>query len=297
MAAASRPTRVVDAHVHLWDPARLDWYPYLSRPQGQLPIPQEKGVGDPSRMFRRFDVDTYRAESGYWNVEKFVNVAAATGSHSIDETIELDKKADSTGGPDAIVGGITPTETVAQAIDVIDSQMAASRFRGVRPMGAFEGPLPDAAVLRALRDRGLVFELMTHPDQLRAAAAQLAELDDLVVVVEHTGWPRSNSDDERGLWQSGIDALADLGDNVVCKLSGLAMPLASMRVDDLAPWLEYAIGAFGVDRCMFASNFPVDSMYGTFDDLYDALSAVTAGLDSESRDKLFAANAERVYRI
>jgi L-fuconolactonase len=74
------------------------------------------------------------------------------------------------------------------------------------------------------------------------------------------------------------------------------MPFGSMLVDAFAPWLEYAIEAFGVDRCMFASNFPVDSMYGTFDELYAAFSAVTAGLDSESREKLFARNAERVYR-
>ena len=47
---------------------------------------------------------------------------------------------------------------------------------------------------------------------------------------------------------------------------------------------------------MFASNFPVDSMYGTFDELYTTFSAVTAGLDGESRDKVFATNAERVYR-
>ena len=47
---------------------------------------------------------------------------------------------------------------------------------------------------------------------------------------------------------------------------------------------------------MFASNFPVDSMYGTFDELYGVFSAVTRGLDSESRLKLFAGNAERIYR-
>ena len=61
-----------------------------------------------------------------------------------------------------------------------------------------------------------------------------------------------------------------------------------MRVDAFAPWLEYAIEAFGVDRCMFASNFPVDATYGTFDELYAVFSSVTAGLDSESRAKLFA---------
>jgi L-fuconolactonase len=285
----AQPTRVVDAHVHLWDPARTDWYPYLSRPQAH-------GAGDTSRMFRRFDVDTYRTETAQWNVEKFINVAAATGRHSIEETIELDNNAHASGGPDAIIGGLPPTDTVVEAIELLDRQMTASRFRGVRPMGANMGPLPDAGVLRALQERNLVFELMTHPDQLEAAAAQLAGFDDLTVVVEHTGWPRSNSDEESALWRAGIDALAGLGDNVVCKLSGLAMPLGSMRVDAFAPWLEYAIEAFGVDRCMFASNFPVDSMYGTFDELYAVFSAVTAGFDNESRGKLFARNAESVYR-
>jgi len=285
----TRPTRIVDAHVHLWDPARTDWYPYLSRPP-------EGGAGDASRMYRRFDVETYQTETARWNVEKIVNVAAATGLHSIEETIELDRNAQASGRPDAIIGGLPPTDTVSEAVELVDRQMTASRFRGVRPMGANMEPLPDAEVLHALAERNLLFELMTHPDQLRVAAEQLAGFDDLTVVVEHTGWPRSNSDEEHALWRGGIDALAGLGDNVVCKLSGLAMPLQSMRADAFAPWLEYAIGAFGVDRCMFASNFPVDAMYGTFDDLYAAFSAVTAGLDSESRGKLFARNAERVYR-
>ncbi len=236
------------------------------------------------------------AESTRWNVEKFVNVAAATGRHSIDETIELDRNAQASGGPDAIIGGLPRTDTVASAIEVLDSQMAAPRFRGVRPMGGMEAPVPEAGVLDAMQERKLLFELMTHPDQLRAATTQLAGFDDLIVVVEHTGWPRSSSDEERELWRDGIEALAAVGDNIVCKLSGLATPLGSMRVDAFAPWLEYAIEAFGVDRCMFASNFPVDAMYGTFDDLYSAFSAVTAGLDDESREKLFAKNAERIYR-
>jgi predicted TIM-barrel fold metal-dependent hydrolase len=247
-------------------------------------------------MYRRFPVDTYRAEAAGWNVDKFINVAAATGRHSIEETIELDDEARASGGPDAIIGGLPPTDKVAEAIELLDRQMSASRFRGVRPMGANEGPVPDAGVLHALQERNLVFELMTHPDQLRTAADLLAGVDGLTVVVEHTGWPRSNSDEERSLWRAGIDALAGLGDNVVCKLSGLAMPLGTISVDAFTPWLEYAIEAFGVDRCMFASNFPVDAMYGTFDELYAAFSAVTAGLDSESRGKLFASNAERVYR-
>jgi predicted TIM-barrel fold metal-dependent hydrolase len=286
----SRPARIVDAHVHLWDPARTAWYPYLSTGQAQL------NMGDVSGMSRRFDVPTYLTEAAGWNVTKLVNVAAATGRHSIEETLELDRRADVDGHPDAIIGGLASTESIAETVADLDRQMAAPRFRGVRPMGAFAGPLPPAEVLRALQERGLVFEVMTHADQLLVAAEGLQSHGDLVVVVEHAGWPRNGSDDERALWAAGINALAGLGDNVLCKISGLAMPLRSMAVDVLAPWLEHVIDAFGVDRCLFASNFPVDGIHGTFDELYTAYSAITSGLGDEARDKLFAANAERIYR-
>jgi L-fuconolactonase len=182
-----KPDRIIDAHVHLWDPARTDWYPYLSRPPAG-------SSGDPSRMSRRFAVETYRAESADWKIDAFVNVAAATGTHSVEETIELDEKATARGGPDAIIGGLPPTESSAESIELLDRQMTASRFRGVRPMGGLDQPLPDAEVLHALRERGLVFELLTHPDQLQAVAGRLRGFEDLVVVVEHVGWPRTNTE-------------------------------------------------------------------------------------------------------
>jgi L-fuconolactonase len=286
----TRPHRIVDAHVHLWDPARTDWYPYLG---GR----QDIGMGDVTGMARRFDVPTYQREATGWNVEKLVNVAAATGRHSVDETLDLEARADAGEGPEAIIGGLPPTETDAEAIALLDHQMDASRFRGVRPMGAGAGPLPPDDVLRALVERDLLFEVMARPDQLGEAAAGLAGHDELVVVVEHTGWPRSTADDERALWQSGIEALAAVGDNVHCKLSGLAMPLGSMDAAAFRPWLEPALEAFGVDRCFFASNFPVDGLHGTLDQLWSAYAEVAAGVDDADRERLFASNAERTYRI
>ena len=92
-------------------------------------------------------------------------------------------------------------------------------------------------------------------------------------------------------------ALADVGERVVCKLSGLAMPLGSMSPDAFAPWIEHAIELFGVDRCLFASNFPVDGLHGTFDELYSAYDAVTAGLSGPERDALFYGTAARVYGL
>jgi L-fuconolactonase len=289
--AEKTPSRIVDAHVHLWDPANTKWYPYLSM------APSHGGTGDPTRMNRRFDVETYRAESNAWNVERFVNVAAATGQNSVEETIELDRTAETNGGPDAIVGGLPPADTVADAVALIDRQATAPRFRGVRPMGPLGDPVPDRAILGALQDRSLVFELMTHPDLLASAAARLAGFDDLTVVVEHTGWPRSDAGEEFDLWRRGIDALAALGHNVVCKLSGLAMPLGSMRAEDLSPWIDHALDVFGPARCMFGSNFPVDAMAGTFDELLTGFVEVTSGLDDAARDQVFAGTATRVYRV
>jgi predicted TIM-barrel fold metal-dependent hydrolase len=280
--------RIVDAHIHLWDPARADWYPYLA---GQ----RELNMGDISGMCRLYDQPTYFAESANWNVEKFVHVAAASSPYSGDETREREEMAQATGHPDAIIGGVDPTRPIADTERLLDEQMESSRFRGIRPMGGSLGA-PDAAVLRALAERDLVFELMAHPDELEASAKKLGDHGDLTIVVEHAGWPTSDEREEFERWRRGISMLAALGDNVHCKLSGLAMPLHSMDAGVLRPWIEHCLESFGVDRCMFASNFPVDAMHGTFDQLYSGFDEVTADLDADSRDKLFAANAERVYR-
>lgn len=281
--------RIVDAHIHLWDPARADWYPYLAGMR-------ELDMGDISGMCRKFDQPTYFSESASWNVVKFVHVAAATAPYSGDETRELDAMAGATGHPDAIIGGFVPGDPLRDIERLLDQQMESTRFRGVRPMGELPGGVPSADVLRALEERGLILELMTRPHELEAAAVALAEWGGLTIVVEHAGWPRDDSPEERDLWSRGVSALASLGDHVQCKLSGLAMPLHSMAPEVLRPWIEHCLEVFGVDRCMFASNFPVDGMHGTFDELYSAYDAVTSDLGAEARDKLFASNAERVYR-
>ena len=131
---ATHPTRIVDAHVHLWDPARTDWYPYLAH------IPQEGG-GDPLRMHRFFDTNLYRSESARWNVEKFINVAAATGRHSVEETIELDHNAAAAGGSDAIIGGLPPTDSVGESLAAHRPPNDRSPLRRGPP----DGPVGSAA--------------------------------------------------------------------------------------------------------------------------------------------------------
>ena len=156
-------------------------------------------------------------------------------------------------------------------------------------------PVPD--VLRALEERNLVFELMTHPDQLEAAATKL----------DGFGGPDRGRRAHRmapfvvrrrtGDVAAGVTALAGLGTNVVCKLSGLAMPFESMTVESLSPWLGFALDAFGPERCMFASNFPVDSTMAPSTISTRPSARVTTGLDDRARDQVFAGTAARVYRL
>jgi predicted TIM-barrel fold metal-dependent hydrolase len=245
-------------------------------------------------MCRRFDQSTYFSEAAKWNVQKFVHVAAAAPAKLVDETHELDTQADATGHPDVLIGGLDPNEDIAELERQLDDQVTAQRFRGIRIMGEGDHAIPTPAILQALQDRGLIFELMVHPDDLTRAATAL-DAWELPVVVEHAGWPRSSEHDEYELWEAGMTALAALRENVTCKLSGLAMPMQSMATEAFAPWVLRAIEIFGADRCMFASNFPVDGMHGTFDDLYSTYDELTADLDGTTRDRLFAGNAELVY--
>lgn len=279
--------RIVDAHMHLWDPANTEWYPYLSGLR-------DVGVANVQSWARYFDQKIYFSESARWNVQKVVHVAAA--SDFVAETMEKEAEAQTTGHPDAIVGGVALVE-VAEAVDQLDRQMAATRFRGVRPMGGnMERAVPAPGILGALQERNLVFDLMAHPDQLQEAARDLEGWGELTVVIEHTGWPHADTEQEFELWKAGMSDLASLGPNVHCKLSGLAMPFQTMDAGVFRRWIDHSLELFGVDRCFFGSNFPPDSGAGTFDELYTTFSELTAGLDADAREKLFATNAERVYR-
>jgi L-fuconolactonase len=98
------------------------------------------------------------------------------------------------------------------------------------------------------------------------------------------------------VWLAGLRALADAGPHISCKLSGVAAAAGGLTAAAVRPWVEPAIEVFGVERCLFASNFPVDGLHGTLDELWRAYSEVTDGLSADGRDRLFAANAQRIYR-
>ena len=85
--------------------------------------------------------------------------------------------------------------------------------------------------------------------------------------------------------------------NVVVKISGLGTVDWNWTLESIRPFVLQTIEAFGIPRCMFASNFPVDKLYGDFDTLYAAFREITKHFSLDERQMLFHDNAARYYRL
>ena len=85
--------------------------------------------------------------------------------------------------------------------------------------------------------------------------------------------------------------------NAALKISGLGRPGLPWTVAANGPVIRDAIAIFGVERCLFASNFPVDGLAGTFAEIFTGFAQAVADRPREERRKLFHDNAVRIYRL
>ena len=115
-------------------------------------------------------------------------------------------------------------------------------------------------------------------------------------VLVHCGQPRDRTASGRALWQEAITLLARVP-NMAIKLSGFGMFERNWTIESLRPLVLFAIGAFGPDRVMFGSNFPVDGMMRDYAGLWHAYDAITEDQSSAAREAMFHDTAARIYRI
>jgi L-fuconolactonase len=266
----------VDAHVHYWRPSVNDWYQALrSRPIYRDILPGE-----------------FPASTGHVHVS-----AVSSPQHVLDECRWLDQLQAETGLPTAIIGTIDPAAPLATIEKALLAQAQSPAFRGIR---VFSGLDPHADTTRELfhllASHDWVFDLITHPADIASYLPALSTSPDTTFVLEHAGWPDGPDPDQFRHWRQAITPLAAL-DNIDCKISGLGMALRTTDPDQLRPWVETCIELFGVDRCLFGSNFPVDSTAGTYTDLINAYRHITSPLSLEDQHKLFVTNARHRYRL
>ena len=131
---------------------------------------------------------------------------------------------------------------------------------------------------------------------LEEAADVVREHPGLRTVLNHTGYPLDRSPEALAVWRRGMEALAACP-NVCCKISGLVVKGAPWTLAANRPIILDAISIFGVDRCMFASNFPVASVRVSYRRQIAGLLAILDDLPRSDLDKLFRDNAKAFYRI
>jgi predicted TIM-barrel fold metal-dependent hydrolase len=149
----------------------------------------------------------------------------------------------------------------------------------------------------ALLERyGFSFDLQTPYWHLAEAAELARSFPDTTIILNHTGLPADRSQAGLNAWRAAMTILA--GQPKVClKISGLGRAGKPWLLEDNRTIVLDAIRIFGVERCMFASNFPVDGLCGDFDTIYGGYELITRDFRPEDRLKMFHDNAVRVYRL
>ena len=293
--------RIVDAHMHLWDLEKIR-YPWLTPP---LPV----GItGDVRSIAKTYLLNDYLRDAGVVRVEKVVHVeAGANPVDSLQETQWLQGVAQSRGFPQAIVAHAELNDPKVEAL--LAEHASQRNVRGIRQIINWHADPKKTYTPRNLLDdpdwhRGfallrkynLSFDLQIYPAQMPAAAELARRHPDTPLILNHTGMPADR--DAAGLqaWRAGMQALAQQP-NVAVKISGLAMLDWQWTTDSLRPFVLQTLEIFGAQRCMFASNFPVDRLFGSYTRQYGAYQALAAHLSAAERDQVFVSNAERIYRI
>ncbi|MDX1377125.1 MAG: amidohydrolase family protein [Burkholderiales bacterium] len=296
---------IVDAHHHLWD---LEggplYYPWL-----QDAAPHAFFLGDYAALRRNYLPDDYRRDAAHHRVLKTVHVEAECArDQQVAETRWLTEMNAKCGMPNAIVAHAwfhTP-----DAEDILAQHAEYPLVRGIRskPVTAHspgaarpDGPgsmqdLKWLAGYRLLAKFGFSWDLRVPAWHLEEAAAVVRANPDIPVVLNHTGFPWDRSAEGLALWRRGMRALAACA-HCCCKLSCLCLREGAWDYEDNRRIVLEAIELFGVERCMFASNFPVDGLRVAFARMFDDFERMTDGVSAAERMLLFHDNAARFYRL
>ncbi len=303
----SAPLQIVDPHHHFWD-LSLRKHPWLTREPWI-----HMRYGDYSSIRRDYLPADYLRDAAGLDVVKTVYV-------------ETEWDPDDPAGEVAWVRGLMaqhgqpathPAAMVAQAwldaedvAQVLAAHAASGIVRSVRhkptvthspwvPGGVPRGSMSDTRWrdgYALLGRHGISFDLQVLHWHLPEAARLARDFPETTIIVNHTGLPADRSAAGLAAWRRSLECIA-AEPNVAIKISGIGIPGAPWTVEANREVVLDTVRIFGVERCMFASNFPVDRLAGDFATIFRGFDAITAHLPDADRRKLFHDNAIRYYRL
>ena len=274
---------MIDCHQHFWQVGRFD-YPWMTSDLGVL--------------YRDYLPDELAPILSRNGIEKTVLVQA---SNSIEESRWLLNLADENSFIAGVVGWV---DLMSADVDAQLSELTThSKFKGVRHLVESE-PEDDWIVqpfvlsgLKRLSTYGLSYDLLVHTRHLKYIPQVAESCPELALIIDHLAKPpiAKNEIDE---WSRAFKTLAAYP-NIHCKLSGLVTEAnwTSWQTDDLRPFVDVALEAFGADRLMFGSDYPVCLLASSYDRVLESFQEILASLGDAEREKIFSRNAARFYRV
>jgi predicted TIM-barrel fold metal-dependent hydrolase len=277
---------IIDTHLHLIDRQRLS-YPWLA--------------GAPA-LDSDFHYETYAVEARRCGVTDVLHMEVDVAPAGIiAETRHVETIA---ARPESLLRGAISACRPEEAgfAEFLDRQRANPFIKGFRrvlhvvPDAVSEGAL-FRANLKRLSGTGLPFDLCVRPDQIDKAIALVDLAPDVQFVLDHCGAPDVKGGAEHP-WRERIAEIARRP-NVAVKVSGVVAyaDAATWTVDDIRPFVEHAIASFGWDRVAWGSDWPVCTLTASLSTWLAALQSITRDASADERDKLFAANARRIWRL
>lgn len=291
---------IVDAHHHIWRQKDLPW---LSGPM----LPRIFG---PYELIRRdYPISEYLADISKSDVTRSIYVQANWAREDFEAEVRwVQQTAEASGWPHGIVG--YADLLVDDVRPQLDRLKHYTLLRGIRmqlhwhdnPQYRFAArpDLMREPVFRRnmayLADYGLSFDLQVFTGQMADAADLAAEFPRTTFILQHAGMLEDLSPQGWADWRAGMAQLARQP-NVVSKLSGLGTFVHKIDGALIAEIVRETIGLFGPERCLFGSNFPIEKLWASYDELIAAHRAALAGLSPADQAMILAGTAMRVYRL
>jgi len=281
------PLPIVDAHVHFWNPAKLN-YPWLAS------VPA---------LSCDFLPEHYSAATNKANVSKMIFVeCGCAAAQSIDETNWISELA----ARETRLKGIVAQASVelgAQVMDELTKLAKNPLVKGVRRNLQGETDVyfclqPNFITgVRALAKFNFTFDLCILHSQLPAVTQLVARCPEVFFVLDHCAKPAIR-DQKLDPWRQQLRELAALP-NVACKISGLVTEAnpSHCGAPDLQPYVRHTLDCFGFDRVLFGGDWPVCQLATTCENWLAALNAILTDAPETNLKKLFQTNAERIYRV
>lgn len=293
---------IIDAHHHYWEPA-LGKQPWL-RPDANIPF----RYGDYSSIKKPYlPPDLLRDAEGF----KIVGTVTMETEWELDdpvgEILYTQRIADKFGLPNAAVAHAVLADPAVEA--TIEQLAALPLVRSIRnkpgqartPNLATSQPslLSDPQWQKGyglVEKHGLTFDLQVAWWHLPEAAALAHRFPQQLMIINHAALPSDRSATMMQGWADNVRLMASLP-NTVMKVSGIGLPGVPWTAENNRIVVDTIVDAFGANRIMFASNFPVDSVCGTYREIFGGFVQLSSDWSDSEQFDAFCGTAIRTYRL